>query len=109
MNFCIVSSVTLFYTNEFMAALYFLSQILFSAALELIKVRSEAMQIASDLSPGGMMTAFVRADTRLGFACSVAKEYCQKIGVQGADCRIASFLHPTCKVVAGSEEVRGAG
>lgn len=41
-------------------------------AVQLIKVRSEAMQVASEMYPGGMMTAYVAADSRLAFGCAVS-------------------------------------
>lgn len=73
--------------------------------MRLVKVRAEAMQLASEMVPSGMMTVLYGPDSRLGFACSVAKEYCQRQGLTEVDCRIASYLYPHCKVIAGNEEV----
>ena len=75
------------------------------AAVQLIKVRAEAMQLASEQLPGGMVTVLFSAESRLGLSCDTAKEYCKKRGVIGAECRVASYLGPNCKVVGGSEEV----
>ena len=74
-------------------------------AIQLVKVRAEAMQLASELVSSGMMTVMYGADSRLGFACSVAKEFCQQKQLPFLDCRIASYLYPHCKVIAGNDEV----
>ncbi|MPC22586.1 Malonyl-CoA-acyl carrier protein transacylase, mitochondrial [Portunus trituberculatus] len=63
-------------------------------AIQLVKVRAEAMQLASELVPSGMMTVMYGADSRLGFACSVAKEFCQHKELPLVDCRIANYLYP---------------
>lgn len=70
-----------------------------------MKVRAEAMQLASEITPSGMMTVMYGPDSRLGFACSVAKEFCHHKELPIIDCRIASYLYPHCKVVAGNDEV----
>ncbi|MCL4128154.1 UNVERIFIED_CONTAM: hypothetical protein GTU68_012643 [Idotea baltica] len=85
-------------------ALTFAGAISFENAVRLVKVRGEAMQIASELTRSGMITVLFSPDSKLKFACSVAKEYCVKSGVQEVDCRVASYLYPHCKVVAGNEE-----
>lgn len=74
----------------------------------MVKVRAEAMQLASELTPSGMMTVMYGPDSRLGFACSVAKEFCQHKDLPDVDCRIASYLYPHCKVIAGNEEASDA-
>lgn len=63
------------------------------------------MQIASDLQSSGMMTVFFGPDSKLNFACLVAKRYCIENGIEEADCRVANYLFPHCKVIAGNEEV----
>lgn len=73
-----------------------------------MKVRAEAMQLASELTPSGMMTVMYGPDSRLRFACSVAKEFCQHKDLSDVDCRIASYLYPHCKVIAGNEEASDA-
>ncbi|XP_063612986.1 probable malonyl-CoA-acyl carrier protein transacylase, mitochondrial [Penaeus indicus] len=85
-------------------ALTFAGAFSFEDAIRLVKVRAEAMQLASEMVPSGMMTVLYGPDSRLGFACSVAKEFCQRQGLTEVDCRIASYLYPHCKVIAGNEE-----
>jgi len=86
------------------AALTFAGAITFEEGLELVKVRSEAMQSASELLPGGMATIMYGANSRVALCCDTAREYCKQRGVVGAECRVAAFLGPNTKVVAGSEE-----
>ncbi|KAG7176258.1 malonyl-CoA-acyl carrier protein transacylase-like, partial [Homarus americanus] len=85
-------------------ALTFAGALSFEDAIRLVKVRAEAMQLASEITPSGMMTVMYGPDSRLGFACSVAKEFCQRKELQEVDCRIASYLYPHCKVIAGNDE-----
>lgn len=72
-----------------------------------MKVRAEAMQTASEESSSGMMTAFYDRHAKLGFALHAARQYCQqRLGMANPVCRIANYLYPECKVIAGNEEVR---
>lgn len=86
------------------AALTFAGVFSFEEAIQLVKVRAEAMQLASEITPSGMMTVMYGPDSRLGFACSVAKEFCHHKDLPLVDCRIASYLYPHCKVIAGNDE-----
>jgi [acyl-carrier-protein] S-malonyltransferase len=85
-------------------ALIFAGAIPFDAGVKLIQVRAEAMQIASDENPSGMATVIYGPDSELGAACLKAKEWCLERGVENPECKIASYLYPHCKVVAGSLE-----
>lgn len=85
-------------------ALTFAGALSFEDAIRLVKVRAEAMQYASEITPSGMMTVMYGPDSRLGFACSVAKEFCKRKEIPEVDCRIANYLYPHCKVVAGNDE-----
>lgn len=86
------------------AALTFAGALSFEDAIRLVKVRAESMQLASEITPSGMMTVIYGPDSRLGFACSVAKELCKRQDLPEVDCRIANYLFPHCKVIAGNEE-----
>ncbi|RXG67360.1 putative malonyl-CoA-acyl carrier protein transacylase, mitochondrial [Armadillidium vulgare] len=86
------------------AALTFAGSITFENAVQLVKIRAEAMQIASELHRSGMMTVFYGPESKLSYACSVAKRYCETIGMEDVDCRVANYLFPHCKVIAGNEE-----
>ncbi|KAB7500751.1 putative malonyl-CoA-acyl carrier protein transacylase, mitochondrial, partial [Armadillidium nasatum] len=86
------------------AALTFAGSISFENAVQLVKIRAEAMQIASELHRSGMMTVFYGPDSKLSYACSVAKRYCETVGMEDVDCRVANYLFPHCKVIAGNEE-----
>ncbi|XP_067015001.2 probable malonyl-CoA-acyl carrier protein transacylase, mitochondrial [Anabrus simplex] len=85
-------------------ALVFAGAITFERALELVKIRAEAMQIVADAVPGGMMTVFCAPDSQLGLACLQAKEWCLERGVENPECSVANYLFPQCKVVAGHVE-----
>ncbi|GLV46642.1 bad egg [Carabus blaptoides fortunei] len=85
-------------------ALCFAGAIQFERALQLIKVRAEAMQLASEACKGSMASVMYGPDSKLNFACLKAKEWCIDKGVDNPDCRIASYLFPHSKVVAGNEE-----
>ncbi|XP_068208100.1 LOW QUALITY PROTEIN: probable malonyl-CoA-acyl carrier protein transacylase, mitochondrial [Palaemon carinicauda] len=85
-------------------ALTFAGSLSFEEAMKLVKVRASAMQYASEITPSGMMTVLYGPDSRLEFACSVAKEFCKRKGLPDVDCRVASYLYPHCKVIAGNDE-----
>ena len=51
---------------------------LHSEGINLVKVRGEAMQAASEMADSGMMTVFVGADQKLNFGCEVAREWCRR-------------------------------
>lgn len=78
----------------------------FVTALRLVRVRAEAMQLASEVTPSAMATVIYGPDSQLGYACKEAKEYCLQHGIEKPECGIANYLYPHCKVVAGNEMVR---
>lgn len=86
------------------SALIFAGSIPFDQGIKLIQVRAEAMQAASDEHPSGMATVLYGPDSDLGGACVKAKDWCIERGVENAECSIANYLFPHCKVVAGSLE-----
>ncbi|XP_045615243.1 probable malonyl-CoA-acyl carrier protein transacylase, mitochondrial [Procambarus clarkii] len=85
-------------------ALIFAGALSFEDAIRLVKVRAQSMQLASEITPSGMMTVMYGPDSRLNFACSVAKEFCKRQELPEVDCRIANYLFPHCKVIAGNDE-----
>lgn len=72
--------------------------------MKLVQIRAEAMQLASETNPGAMATVMYGPDSNLGDACKKAIEWCLDRGVENPDCRIANYLYPHSKVVAGSIE-----
>nr|XP_018903825.1 PREDICTED: probable malonyl-CoA-acyl carrier protein transacylase, mitochondrial [Bemisia tabaci] len=86
------------------SALTFAGALTFERALMLVKVRAEAMQLASEMAPGGMATIFYGPDHKLGLALSKARDWCAERGIEGPVCSVASYLYPDCKVIAGHEE-----
>ncbi|KAF2367830.1 Acyl transferase [Trinorchestia longiramus] len=85
-------------------ALTFAGALSFEDAVRLVKVRSEAMQEVSEQTPGGLATVFTRHNSKLGLCCEAAKEFCRRRNVFSAECKVANYLGPDCKVVGGSEE-----
>ncbi|WAR12959.1 FABD-like protein [Mya arenaria] len=65
----------------------------FDDAIQLVKFRAEAMQVASDKAAGGMLTVICNHKTKLKTAMVAAKEYCRtKLGIEDPTCSIANFL-----------------
>ncbi|KAK5642447.1 hypothetical protein RI129_008614 [Pyrocoelia pectoralis] len=85
-------------------ALVFAGALGFERALQLVKIRGEAMQLASDVYRGGMATVLYRPDTNLNHALVQAKEWALASGAEQPVCQIATYAFPHCKVVSGSEE-----
>ena len=72
--------------------------------INLVKVRGEAMQAASDLEQSGMMTVFIGADNQLGFGCQVAAEWARRHhDIEFPVCQIANHLYCGAKVIGGHE------
>lgn len=85
-------------------ALIFAGAIPFDKGIRLIQIRAEAMQIASEKTPSGMATVFYGPDSQLGKALDRAVEWCLDKGVEDPECKIANYLYPHCKVIAGNVE-----
>ncbi|VEN52464.1 unnamed protein product [Callosobruchus maculatus] len=86
-----------------LTALIFSGAIEFERGLRLVQIRAEAMQLASETYKGGMMTVIYGPDSKLKYACLKAKEWALDKGDPLPECKIASYLSPNSKVVAGSE------
>ncbi|RZC22674.1 malonyl-CoA-acyl carrier protein transacylase, mitochondrial, partial [Asbolus verrucosus] len=84
-------------------SLVFAGALGFERALQLVRIRGEAMQLASEAYKGGMVTVMYGPDSKLNQACLKAKEWAVDRGDLVPECRIANYLYPHCKVVAGSE------
>lgn len=74
-------------------------------ALQLVKIRAEAMQLASEAYKGGMATVIYGPDSNIKLACTKAKQWAIDRGDLLPECIIANYLYPHCKVIAGSESV----
>jgi len=86
-------------------ALIFSGAISFSEGIQLVKIRGEAMQAASQLTRSGMMSVFVGADSKLSFGLQVAEEWCRREHqIENPVCRVANHLYCGAKVVAGNVE-----
>ena len=96
-----VMAVAGFSVGEITAAI-FTGAISFGEGINLVKVRGEAMQAASDLEQSGMMTVFIGANSELGFGCRAAAEWArQNQGIAAPVCQVANHLCSTAKVVGG--------
>ena len=74
-------------------------------SVRLVKVRAEAMQLSSDMTKSGMMTVFLAPNSKLNSACAEARKHCETLGLENIECRVANYLYPECKVIAGNKEV----
>ncbi|GIY31959.1 probable malonyl-CoA-acyl carrier protein transacylase, mitochondrial [Caerostris darwini] len=86
------------------SALVFSGALEFEDAVRLLKIRGEAMQAASDMQPSGMMTVFLSPNAKIKQACLEARNWCKEQTLYDAECKVASYLYPDCKVVAGHLE-----
>ncbi|XP_022708864.1 probable malonyl-CoA-acyl carrier protein transacylase, mitochondrial isoform X1 [Varroa jacobsoni] len=87
------------------SALVFGGAISFEDTVHLVKLRGEAMQICSEERPSGLMTVFLRADSKLNLGTKLAREWCQeREKIKDPVCEIASHLFPHCKVIGGDEK-----
>lgn len=57
------------------------------------------MQLCAEMTPGGMMTVLLGADTELTKAIKDAKDFCTNIGIENPECCVANYLYPSAKVV----------
>ncbi|XP_050538426.1 probable malonyl-CoA-acyl carrier protein transacylase, mitochondrial isoform X2 [Daktulosphaira vitifoliae] len=87
-----------------LAALTFAGVFTFEQAIQLVKVRAEAMHYASEIEPGGMATIFLSPESKLNYALKKAREWCQDRGIEKPVCRISNYLNPYSKVIAGHLE-----
>lgn len=62
------------------------------------------MQKASVENPGGMATIMFGHDAQLNTALQNAKQWAIDRGIENADCVVANYLFPDCKVISGSLE-----
>lgn len=70
-----------------------------------MKIRAEAMQLASETYKGGMLRVMYAPDSKVRSACFKAKEWARDKGDAIPECKIANYLYPHCNVVSGSESV----
>lgn len=85
-------------------ALVFADAIPFDKGLRLVQVRAEAMQLAAERVSGGMATVLFGPDTDIKDACAKAIDWCISKGIESPECRVANYLYPHCKVIAGNSE-----
>jgi len=93
-----------FSVGEF-SALVLSGVLSFPDAVKLVKVRAEAMQQAAEAVSSGMLTVIVNRRSELKEAMKMSKEYCVKRHqINEPICKVANFLFPGCKVLAGHSE-----
>lgn len=93
-----------FSVGELTAAI-FTGSVTFSEGINLVKIRGEAMQAASELVDSGMITVFAGAGNKLSLGCEVAREWCRrKHDIQDPVCQVANHLYCGAKVVGGHEQ-----
>lgn len=74
-------------------------------AVNLVKVRAEAMHYASKIELGGMANIYLQPDSNLKNALKMARDWCLDKGIEKPVCAISNYLNPDCKVIAGHLEV----
>lgn len=93
-----------FSVGELTAAI-FTGSVSFSEGINLVKIRGEAMQAASEMVQSGMITVFAGAGNKLTFGCEVAREWCRRHHhIEDPVCQVANHLYCGAKVVAGHEQ-----
>ncbi|CAG02438.1 unnamed protein product [Tetraodon nigroviridis] len=92
-----------FSVGEF-AALVFSGSMNFAEALYAVKVRAEAMQKASEMVPGGMLSVIGKPQAQYKYACLQAREYCKSVGIKEPVCSVANYLFPDARVIAGHKK-----
>lgn len=75
-------------------------------ALKLIKIRSEAMQKASEEVPSGLASVFITSESKLKLAMVAARRWCmQKLKLNvPVKCEVASYLYSQCRVIGANNE-----
>ncbi|GAU98358.1 hypothetical protein RvY_09515 [Ramazzottius varieornatus] len=87
------------------ASLVFAGCLSFEECLKLVKARAEAMQMASEMSPGGMLSVQIDHDSQLQKAMELARRWsAERKNVRDPYCQIASYLFPEGRVIAGNNE-----
>ncbi|RNA18312.1 malonyl- -acyl carrier mitochondrial [Brachionus plicatilis] len=88
------------------ASLVLSGAVTYEDALKLIKVRSEAMQEASQAVSSGLMSVFVNRDSKLNSGMLAARKWCrEKLKIEEPiECQIANYLFSKCKVIGGNTE-----
>lgn len=85
------------------------NRMFFISAVHLVQGRALAMQAASDLVPSGLMTVFLKHDSKLNLAMHAAREYCKlRSDIADPVCSIANYLFPEVKVIGGHTQVGAA-
>lgn len=80
--------------------------ILMKTGLHIIRVRAEAMQKACDEKAGAMVTVFLNPGSPLRLCIAAAINHCEvRHKIQNPCCKVANYLYPDCKVIAGNKEV----
>lgn len=92
-----------FSVGEITAAI-FTGAVTLSEGINLVKIRGEAMQAASEMADSGLMTVFIGADQKLGLGCEVAREWSSRHhDVRDPVCQVANHLYTNAKVIGGHE------
>ncbi|XP_046750961.1 probable malonyl-CoA-acyl carrier protein transacylase, mitochondrial [Diprion similis] len=84
-------------------ALIFSGAMTFEDGIRLVGVRAAAMQDAANLVPQGMLSVHNTPEARMSDICEKAKNWAMDAGDPMPECRVAIFLHPDMKILAGSE------
>ncbi|XP_005379492.1 PREDICTED: malonyl-CoA-acyl carrier protein transacylase, mitochondrial isoform X2 [Chinchilla lanigera] len=92
-----------FSVGEF-AALVFAGAMEFAEGLYAVKVRAEAMQVASEATPSGMLSVLGQPQSKFASACLDAREHCRSLGIEDPVCEVSNYLFPHCRVVSGHLE-----
>ncbi|XP_046491366.1 probable malonyl-CoA-acyl carrier protein transacylase, mitochondrial [Neodiprion pinetum] len=84
-------------------ALIFSGAMTFEDGMRLVGVRAAAMQDAANLVPQGMLSVHNTPAAKMSDICQKAKNWAMDVGDPTPECRVAIFLHPDMKILAGSE------
>lgn len=85
-------------------ALIFAGGLTLEDGIRLAGVRGAAMQQACDLNKQAMISVFIKAGTNLKKICEPSIKYAESLGVTDPVCRVAIYVCPQTRIIAGHEE-----
>ncbi|KAK2576310.1 hypothetical protein KPH14_005674 [Odynerus spinipes] len=87
-----------------LSALIFSGAISLEDGIRLVAIRGNAMQVASDKMPQGMLSVYCTPKAELSQLLKDAEAWARDLGVPDPVCRVSIYLCTQSKILAGNEE-----